>query len=74
MPIKVEAQAAYNVLSVKQLAKIRGGLLYAADSAVPWAILPKTDVRAQRDGFRALRGASSVEGGDSDPGVAIRGT
>jgi hypothetical protein len=34
VPIKVEAQAAYNVLSVKHLERIRGGLLYAAASAV----------------------------------------
>jgi hypothetical protein len=68
VPIKVEAQAAYNVLSVKHLAKIRGGLLYAVTSAVPWAILPKTHVRARRDGLWALWGASSVEGGDSGSG------
>jgi hypothetical protein len=46
VPIKGDAQAVYNVLSVKHLAKTRGGLLVAATSAVPWAILPKTDVRA----------------------------
>ena len=37
--IKVEAQAEYDVLSVQHLDRIRGGLLYSATSAVPWAIL-----------------------------------
>ena len=39
VPIKVEAQAAYNVLSVKHLDRIRSGLLNSETSALPWAIL-----------------------------------
>ena len=72
VPIKVETQAAYNVLSVKHLAKILGGLLYAATSAVPWAFLPKTDVRARRDGLRDCGGRLRLRTVIVDPGVAMR--